>query len=195
VETSHQRVDDVDRERDPRAPNGLPALLVNHDDVDLSVVDLDDFKRSTGGLLARRRRHGPTRFGVLSAHRLDSLVDEPQTYFDGSPSRRRPALGATTRWNGGPVGSRYSLPNISRISVSSSELRAADMKTRNLLTVPAVAAGSLARVASHFLDKAERLSSNRPASRSVPHLPATRKGSASPWVASPSFAERRATQS
>jgi hypothetical protein len=38
-------------------------------------------------------------------------------------------------------------------------LRAADMKTRNLPTVPAVAAGSLPRVASDFLDEAERLTS------------------------------------
>ena len=95
METSHHAGQDVDRERDPRAPNELPALLVNHDDVDLGMVDLDDFERSTGGVLARRGRHGPKRLGVFSAHRLDPLVDEPQTRFDDSPSRRRPALDAT----------------------------------------------------------------------------------------------------
>ena len=63
METSHHAGQDVDRERDPRAPNGLPALLVNHDDVDLGMVDLDDFERSTGGVLARRGRHSPKCLG------------------------------------------------------------------------------------------------------------------------------------
>jgi hypothetical protein len=95
VEASHHAGQHVDSERDPRAPDGLAALLVNHDDVDLGMVDLDDFQRSTGGVFARRCCHGPKRLGVFSAHRLDPLIDELQTRLDRSPGRRRPALAAT----------------------------------------------------------------------------------------------------
>ena len=59
------------------------------------MVDLDDFERSTGGVLARRGRHSPKCLGVFSTHSLDPLVDEQQTRFDGPPGRRRPAPGAT----------------------------------------------------------------------------------------------------
>ena len=79
-------------------PSRLPALLVNHDDVDLGMVDLDDFEWLTGLYL--------TAWASIPRPvdaQPETRWSMQQTRFDGPPGRRRPAPGATGAAPTGPL--------------------------------------------------------------------------------------------
>ena len=86
----------IPNSRWPSTADRLPTLLVDHDDVDLGVIDLNNLERPAGNVLARCRFRCAELLRVTAATRSGARIDFQNYGFDRAPSGRHPTFLAVT---------------------------------------------------------------------------------------------------
>src|ERR1700722_1982913 len=95
MEAGYHARQHVDCEGDPGPAHRLSALFVDHDDINLGMVDLDDLQWTGRGVFPGARLHGADRHSLAPASSTEALIDQQQTRLCRPPARRRPSALAT----------------------------------------------------------------------------------------------------